>query len=74
MGFAVLRAAVARHVSDPAERKAFNGLRVTIVGVASGAIYLSAAVLAFFSPTISMVLIVLVAFVHMSPADPVGTP
>jgi uncharacterized membrane protein len=67
MGFAFLRAAVARHVRDPVERKVFNGPRVTIVGVASAATYLSAAVLAFFSPTISMVLIVLVAFVHMSP-------
>ena len=67
LNFWLLRSLIAARLSDPAERRVFNGPRVQAIGAASSAAFLAGIALSFLSPLAALVLVALSAIPHAIP-------
>jgi uncharacterized membrane protein len=67
LNFGLLRGLIAARLTDPAERRRFNGPLVQAIGAASGLTFLVVVALSFVSPLAALILIAASAIPHAVP-------
>lgn len=65
--FAILRGLIAARIEDPARRRAFNGFRVQVIGLATLLILAVAIVVSYVNAPTALVVIIVASLLHLFP-------